>query len=263
MMNLLKSVVRSTVFTPVRRIRRQIRHARRQRDETRLVALTGLTVLSGPFTGLNLTGACSPIGPKLLGTHELELSPLIETITRGAVQHVVNVGAADGFYAVGLLTHLPDARGTAFELLTSHHRSIELLGASNNVLDRLAIHGACDAGALASALRPGERTLVLMDVEGAERDLLDLERVPQLRNVHILVEVHDFVDPQISALLRRRFEGTHRLTVVRSRRREIADLPSVGGADRAMLLRLADEGRPARMEWFWLEPREHGTGAHA
>lgn len=253
-MKALKSMVRAVFFTPVRRLRKRARHAQRQRDEKVLLDHAPLMVQSGPFAGMNLEGACSPIGPKVLGTHEMELSALIETIARGSVQHVVNVGAADGFYAVGFLRQLPMARATAFEMLTSHHAHIDALARANGVRDRLTIHGVCDSSSLSSALNRAERTLVLMDVEGAERELLDVARAPGLRYAQILVEVHDFVDPQISGLLRERFEATHDLTAHRSRPRTLDDLPLVPGVDVAVLLRLADEGRPAQMEWFWLEP---------
>jgi hypothetical protein len=247
-------MVRAVFFTPVRRLRKRARHAQRQRDEKVLLDHAPLMVHSGPFAGMNLEGACYPIGPKVLGTHEMELWTLIETIAHSSVQHVVNVGAADGFYAVGLLRHLPAARATAFETLTSHHAHIDALACANSVRDRLAIRGVCDSPSLSSVLNRDERTLVIMDVEGAERELLDVARAPGLRYAHILVEVHDFVDPQISGLIRQRFEATHRVTVYRSRSRALADLPSVGGVGHATLLRLADEGRPSQMEWFWLEP---------
>ena len=171
-----------------------------------------LTVRSGPFAGMNLEGACSPIGPKVLGTYEMELGALIESIARGDVQHVVNAGAADGFYAVGLLRHLPAARATAFEMLTSFHAHIDKLARVNGVRGRLAIHGVCDSSALSSALKHGERTLVIMDVEGAERDLLDVARTPGLRHAQILVEIHDFVHPHLSVYC---CSGSRRLTMSR------------------------------------------------
>jgi hypothetical protein len=252
-------MVRTVFFTPVRRLRKRARQAQRQRDEKVLLDHTPLMVLSGPFAGMNLGGACSPIGPKVLGTHEMELWALIETIARSPVQHIVNVGAADGFYAVGLLRHLPAARATAFEMLTSHHAHIDTLARANGVRDRLAIRGICDSSTLSSTLNRDERTIVIMDVEGAERDLLDVARAPGLRHAEILVEVHDFVDPQISALIRQRYEATHRITVYRSRPRALADLPSVRGVEHTMLIRLANEGRPALMEWFWMEPHTWAT----
>ena len=253
-MTLLKSAIRAAVLTPVRRLRKRARRAQRQRDERTLLQYAPLAVLRGPFAGMRLQGACSPIGPKVLGTHELELAPVIERLCRSDVRHIVNVGAADGFYAVGLLRHLGTARAIAFELLAPLHASMRTLAASNGVAERLDIRGACDRDALSAVLGDGTRTLVIMDVEGAERDLLDPGHNAALRRAQILVELHDFVDPAISRTIRSRFVQTHAVTVYRSRKRTQADLPPIAGVDGATLLRLADEGRPTEMEWFWLEP---------
>ena len=253
-MTLLETVMRTVFLAPVRRFRKRVQRIRRQRDEQALVAHAGLIVRSGPFVGMSLRGACSPLGGKLLGTHEMELAPVIERLCRSDIEHVVNVGAADGFYAVGMLHRLKMARGTAFEMLTAYHSSIHELADSNSVRERLDIRAACDPEVLASALTGNERTLVIIDVEGAERDLLDPSRVPRLRDAWILVELHDFIDPEISTLVRRRFEQSHRVTSYRATPRTPGDLPKVEGMSIRALLRLANEGRPALMEWFWLEP---------
>lgn len=256
----LRSLVRAVVLAPVQRFRKRALRARRHRDERDLVAHAGRVVLTGPFAGMSLQGACSPIGGKLLGTHEMELAPIIESLCRSEIQHVVNVGAADGFYAVGMLRRLKAARATAFEMLMPYHSAIDELARANAVRDRLAVRGACDVEALASALAGDTRTLVIMDVEGAERELLDPVRVPPLRGTSVLVELHDFLDPQISTILRRRFEPTHRVTSYRAAARTVRDLPAVAGMRSQALLRLADEGRPAAMEWFWLEPLRPDEG---
>ena len=253
-MTLLKSVVRAVVLAPVQRLRKRAQRVQRHRDERALAARAGLRVQTGPFAGMSLQGARSPIGGKLLGTHEMELAPVIERLSCSDMQHVVNVGAADGFYAVGMLRRLTTAHATAFEMVESYHSAIDELARSNGVRDRLAIRGACDVEALASAMAGNERTLVIIDVEGAERDLLDPSRVPRLCDAWILVELHDFVDPQISTILRRRFDATHRVTCYRAAPRTVRDVPAVAGMSARGLLRLADEGRPALMEWFWMEP---------
>lgn len=253
-MNVLKSAVRAALLTPIRRLRKRARKAQRKRDEHGLLRHAQLVVHSGPFTGMSLQGAISPIGPKVLGTHEIELNALVESLCRSDIQHIVNVGGADGFYAIGMLRHLERARGTVFEMVASHHESIVQMASANGVLDRLTVKGTCDVASLASVLRGGERALVLMDVEGAEREILDPDAIPSLRHASVLVELHDFVDPRVSSAIRRRFEPTHRITVFQSRPRRVEELPAIEGMGISTMLRLADEGRPAQMQWFYLEP---------
>src|SRR4051795_10844916 len=69
----------------------------------RFVAWHGLTVSGGPFAGLVYPDR-TPISlvPKLLGIYERELHGAIEAAIRAQPDVIVNVGAADGYYAVGL-----------------------------------------------------------------------------------------------------------------------------------------------------------------
>ena len=80
------------------------RRARRVAAVTRrFVAWHGLTVSGGPFAGLAYPDR-APISlvPKLLGIYERELHGAIEAAIRAQPGLIVNVGAADGYYAVGL-----------------------------------------------------------------------------------------------------------------------------------------------------------------
>ena len=105
----------------------------------------------------------------------------MERILGCHASHVINVGAAEGYYAIGLLRCLPTVRGSAFETEVSYHTGTAEMARINQVgLDRLEIHGTCDAPALCETLRRAdrERTVAVIDVEGAERDLLDLYSIP-------------------------------------------------------------------------------------
>ena len=174
---------------------------------------------------------------------------------------MVNIGAAGGYYAVGFLRRCPRVRVTAFEASGVHRSALASLASTNGVDRRLSIRDACDSRALGGALVGSERTLLVVDVEGAELALLDPERIGSLRTVWMLVEVHDFVDEETSAVLRRRFEQSHRIRVVDSRERTVSDLPTVKGLSPRTLRSLASEGRPTPMQWFWMTPQEEARPA--
>ncbi len=74
-------------------------------------------VLSGPFQGLRYLCSWdnSFFSQKILGTYEKELHGLIELICTEAYDLVVDVGAAEGFYACGLAYRMPQARVIAYE----------------------------------------------------------------------------------------------------------------------------------------------------
>lgn len=171
-----------------------------------LVAAAGQVVRRGPFAGMvyaTADSAGSTLAPKLLGSYEAELHDTIAELLRpGAVPYdvVLDIGAAEGFYAVGLARGLPRARVIAYEL-QPHGRTLLLANAeANGVADRVEVHGACTPAAIgavasgASGAADATRVLIVSDCEGAEYHLLDGERLPSvgalLRRSDLLLELH-------------------------------------------------------------------------
>lgn len=216
-------------------------------------------VCSGPFAGMRYplrVGAQGGLLPKLLGTYEAELSEALRVLIATQPSLVVDVGAAEGYYAVGLARTLPDTRVEAFELEPPYHSAIRTLARANGVASRVTVRGACTPETLARSLRGnGQRTAIICDCEGYEIDLLDPAVTPALKHAVILCEVHDRLRPGASEVLRRRFENTHELSVIPTRSRRSSDLPPgirLSEADSAFAM---DEGRGGDMEWFLLCPR--------
>jgi hypothetical protein len=217
------------------------------------LAATQGRVQGGPFRGMQyLRDGHQGAGPKVLGTYEAELGPVVEEIVAGGYAHAVNIGAAEGYYAVGLMWRTAGLRVTAFEALDGERRRMAELATLNGVADRLGAHGFCDAASLQGSIRDGERTLILIDIEGGERDILDPARIPALRGCDILVELHDCYYPGISDQLRARFGASHRITAVSARLRRGDELPQVPGVSPRQVRFLANELRPAGMGWFWM-----------
>lgn len=226
----------------------------------------GRGVLSGPFAGMKYVN--SSLGgsyySRLLGTYELELFPLVERISREPFDTIVNVGAAEGYYAVGLAMRNPSARVYAFEANPDGARLIHQMAKMNGVEDRVCIGGSCDARLLSRALAGGKRCVVVMDIEGQESAVLDPAAVPGLKGSFMLVELHDYIFPETSALLSRRFAGTHTITEVWSRPRVYADFPLavpvwLSWVPKKWFTGIMDEWRREKMRWFYLEPK-HSEG---
>lgn len=79
---------------------------------------TGGFVASGPFAGMKFTVGNSEgcFLPKLLGCYELELHQHIMALRKQRQYDViVDVGAAEGYYAVGLARLFPEARVLAHD----------------------------------------------------------------------------------------------------------------------------------------------------
>jgi len=222
---------------------------------------TRSTVMSGPFAGMryldrSIWGAYIP---KLIGCYERELHPFIERALASDPVHLVDIGGAEGYYAVGLLSRLPKARLTVFEQLEEGRRAIAELASLNGVSDRLTIRGSCDPAALNDCLRETGASFLVSDVEGYEVELLDPQRVPALGRVNMLIEVHDSAIPNCAEQMARRFEATHHVTRVPQERRGLADYPFDDLARQlapSWVLRYGlNEFRNPVNGWLWLEAR--------
>lgn len=98
-----------------------------------------------------------------------------------------------------------------------------------------------------------------MDIEGEEESMLNPLVIPKLSESHILVELHDVLYSGIGAIIRGRFENSHKITEIWSRERKLEDFP-VKSLRRPLsllkkyLIRSMNENRPEQMRWFYLEP---------
>lgn len=221
------------------------------------------TVLSGPFKGLRYPayGIGSEYFPKLLGTYELELHPTLEGLADHAFQDIIVVGAGEGYYVGGLARLFPSARIVCFEGDPDGQIAVAEMASENGFSGRLDNRGFCEPADLRAVLPSSGRPLLVMDVEGGERQLLDPEVIPALASAVIVVEVHDCFEPGLDDLLRERFRPTHDCEDILSEPRTLEDTNGLPLPDdlRPRVLPLMNEGRPARMRWFVLTP--HGPAS--
>jgi hypothetical protein len=97
----------------------------------------------------------------------------------------------------------------ASELCPMGQSYCRALAAEHGLSDRIAIVAALTPEDLESILRRFDRTFILSYCETYEKHLLDLKPVPSLATSDILVECHDFIDPEITSVLISRLQHTH------------------------------------------------------
>ncbi len=235
--------------------------ARRERavagPTARYVAEHGRGVRHGPLAGLEYPAAFDGTGDlvsKLLGTYELELREELERWVAAGHPHLVDVGSAEGYYAVGLARAMPGSTVYAYDIDAGARERCAALARANGVQDRVVVGGKCTPATLQAGF-PAHGVALLSDCEGYERVLLDPVAAPVLAGWPILVELHEFLDPQVTDVIARRFAATHDVRIISGRGRDGAELPELATfspRERAVLL---DEHRPAAMRWAALTPR--------
>jgi precorrin-6B methylase 2 len=221
-----------------------------------------MTVRNGVFRGLKYPtnkSVGSALIPKLLGSYERELQPLLERLRTQNYTEIVDIGCAEGYYAVGLAKLFPNARVYAYDTNPEGVRLCRLMAQANQVETRLITGSFCDAPTLLK-LPLTKRALVVCDCEGYEKHLFTPATVQKLAAHDVLVEVHDFLDIAISDHLRTVFQATHQIETIQSiddiKKARAYDYPELAAFDLAQRKLLLAEHRPAIMEWFYFHPRD-------
>lgn len=214
-------------------------------------------VLNGPFKGLKypyIQAVGSAVFAKLLGTYESECHQVLEEICSRRYSEIINIGCGEGYYAVGLAIKITEAKVFAFDTSEAAQMLTKEMATLNNVLDRMTIGSFCSAEFLAT-FPFSEKGLIICDCEGCERELFR-QATYNLSRSDLLIEIHDFIDVNISAIITNQFSDTHKIEIIRGiddiQKTRSMDLAELNGFDFQTKYDLIREGRPGIMEWMYL-----------
>ncbi|HKK84834.1 MAG TPA: hypothetical protein VJ942_04845 [Roseovarius sp.] len=220
--------------------------------ENTLLQTDGNAVQTGPFKGMRYATRATEGAriARILGCYEATLAPEIEEVIARAYPLVIDVGSAEGYYAVGLATRMPQTRILARDENPKAQESCAALAKANGVADRVEVGGLMDHADF--DICKDQETLVICDIEGAEDALLDPAKAPGLLHADILVECHDCMIPGLSDRIAKRFAATHKITRF-ERATESHALPAwmdrLSDLDRAIALW---EWRAGPTPWLWM-----------
>ena len=209
-------------------------------------------IIAGPFAGqIYITCDEDFIEPSMLmGVYECELHSAIEKVLREPPALFVNVGASQGYYAIGFARRAPRSRHVAFEVYQPRIAQMKRAMAANSAA--IELHGECSPESLQNALEQCDRAFIIVDVEGYERELLDPIKVPSLVHAKMIVETHDQPSNNITEELAHNFRSSHKLEIIGARERSADDLPFLF-SDPWTIGQLI-EGRPMSQKWLFMEP---------
>jgi len=231
-----------------------------------LCNLRPLRVATGPFQGTKcrFTDTGDGIVAKLAGTYECELHEVFESVIAGQPRLVVDVGAAEGFYVAALARAIPGARVIAYEAKESWHPRLWENLHLNKVAGRCEVRGLCDLREFRSLTQSNgaEAMFLMMDIEGAEFDLLDDEALDCLVGAELLVELHEPSTREDGDRLIAKLGETHDVVQLWQKPRSARDIGSriwrTAAAIFPPLVSRLSEGRIYQMRWVWAKPRTIG-----
>jgi protein-L-isoaspartate O-methyltransferase len=212
-------------------------------------------VMSGPFQGMNFyfndTLGC--YAPKLIGVYEMEMHGFVREAIAKQYEAVINIGCAEGYYAVGFATTMPNSIIHAHDIDEKLQAVTMRVAQKNNVQDRVKIGGLFDGSRFAEF--KGKRTLVFCDIEGAERELIDPVKYPELLNMDILLECHECFIPELRKVFIERFSKTHDITWAEPDLRWGKFNLNMPGLDDLDLCLLSYENRAGATPWGYFKKK--------
>jgi hypothetical protein len=233
------------------------RYERGRREQVGVTAIAGemmaagrTAVEAGPFRGLRYPperiGEVDAPVAKLLGIYELEIAAVFAAeLARDTLTSFIDIGCADGYYAVGMPVAQARLTSHGFDIAGSARDLCAEVAALNGVAQRVRIAGRFSADSLGGIGGTGAAgAVVLCDIEGAEAELLDEALIARLAAATVVVEVHEYGRPGLSDALRGRFAATHHLTRVDQQPRDVPDVAPAA----------VSEFRPSDLHWLVCRP---------
>ncbi len=242
--------------------RRETIRERQERISLELFDILNGVVKYGPFTGLHLDRETwwgkLDLGSQCLGLYEKEILNLIEATEAGQYRTFIDIGAADGYYAIGMLVSGKVGRTICFEQTEKGRSVIAENWKKNRSVGELTILGEANASSFAT-LNPAdlENALVLVDIEGFEFELLTDEVLSLLKSSTVVIEIHHWMDNFLDkyTTFLRHADRYFDVEVIERVERETSNLPELRDFTDDNRLLLTSERRPGVMRFLKLTPK--------
>ncbi len=129
----------------------------------------------------------------LFGLYEKEV---LNSIVNASNTHgnFINLGAADGYYGVGLVAKNFFKKSYCYEISEKGQKSIKENSVLNGVLENLIIRGEAKKDFFKDFEDDElDNVVMLVDIEGGEYNLFDVNVFQKFKKATIYIEIHDFL----------------------------------------------------------------------
>jgi hypothetical protein len=209
------------------------------------VERNGTTVKYGPFSG-TIYPLETALGrhsiPMLLGTYEEELHDVIDTIAGRGYDLVIDIGSAEGYYAVGIARTL-HTNVLAYDTAPNERKLCNAAALINGVSELVKTRGLFSPSDL--KLFSGKRVLCICDCEGFEAKLFTAATIPDVAKWDLLIELHGEATSKLKDL-----SWSHEVSAIMSvpRVKRYTELEGLGDQDK-----LLSEYREGPQTWLWCD----------
>ena len=215
-------------------------------------------VQNGVFKDLKINKDISwgqgDIASKIYGLYENRIQKILKEIRKPIL---IDVGAADGYFAIGSLYSGLSEYCYAFEQSEIGKKTLLKTAKINNVSSKLSIKGKVDSKNFLSMLPKDidfSQVVLLCDIEGEEYNLFTNDILKKLAKANLIIEIHNNVEEKIQKQFLQRVKKYFNTSIIIDNQKEYVDLPllhSLNDIDRALI---ACEGRSYIGKWLYLKP---------
>ncbi len=220
------------------------------------------SVSYGPFSGMTFCDdywwGGSDRGSMLLGIYEEEVLSSIMTVSN-KYDVFIDLGAANGYYSIGFLISKKFKKSYSFEISPKGRDVIKKNATLNRVSNKLHIFGEATKDFYKNIPKEDlNSAVILIDIEGAEFSLLDIELLRHLKKSIIFIELHDWFfedsENKVNKLIgdAKTFFKISRLTTTS---RDLSKFPELRDYSDSERWLIASEGRSKLMTWLRLDPK--------
>jgi len=247
---------------------RQI-YNRREQLKDEMIKLFDSTVAYGPFKGLKFSSDAwwgRERASMILGLYEQEVLESLTNIPK-KYKTFIDLGAADGYYGIGVLVNNLFENSFCFESTERGQNVIRENAKLNGVADKLLIYGIAEKDFYKVIPDVQLRNSVLfVDIEGGEFDLLDQDTFKIFKDSIIFIELHDwFFEDANNKLQKLRQDAIEffDITELTTASRDLSKFPELKDFSDTDRWLICSEGRHKLMAWYRLDPKNSKLNAAA
>ena len=216
-------------------------------------------VQNGVFKNLKInkdvTWGRGDIASKIYGFYENKIQEKLKEIKKPIL---IDIGAADGFFAIGCLYSKLSKYCYAFEQNEISRLALHKTAEINKVANQISIMGKVDNQSFLSSL-PNDlelsKTVILCDIEGEEYNFFSETILKKLKKCNLIIEIHnESSNSKETALLKltKKYFNVNVLLDNNKDMSEINILHNLNDIDRNLI---SCEGRSYIGKWWHLSPK--------